>query len=166
MKSKMSGLCEGFSTALSIELSGRKFYLECAKRTANKDGKAMFNFLASEERLHYDKINELYQKENDTGRCDYVGISCKEPGVFGGNIPGVTLNDKSDALDALNVGVKAEERSIELYGRLAGEAPNEKLRKFFEKLVGEERRHLMILETEVEFVMDTGEFHDFKTVTM
>ncbi len=31
--------------------------------------------------------------------------------------------------------------------------------------VSEEEKHLSILETEVEFITDTGEFRDFKTVT-
>jgi rubrerythrin len=86
-------------------------------------------------------------------------------GIFERNVEGGNLDDKPDALAALNVGIRAEENSINLYQKLADEAEDIQIREFFEKLVSEENRHRLILQTEVEFVIDTGEFHDFKTVT-
>ncbi|MBD3388339.1 MAG: hypothetical protein GF416_04615 [Candidatus Altiarchaeales archaeon] len=161
-------VCEGFNRALDLELEGEAFYLGCAKKTYNKDGSAMFEHLASEERVHFNNIAEVYKRLYDEQYCMYVD-SKKEydpSGVFEEKVPGGSLDDMADALDALNIAIKAEENSIDLYNWMSANAPDDESKIFFEKMVKEEEKHRSILESEAEFVTETGEFHDFKTVTM
>lgn len=159
-------LCRAFSTALQLEVEGVEFYGQCAKRTKDKAGAQMFRYLAGEENVHYKKVSELFKKEQNKGYCQYMEDKAKgESGVFERNVPGGRLDEKSDSLDALNVGIRAEDNSISLYEYLSVNAMTPKGRELFKKLVDEERRHRIILETEVEFVTETGEFHDFKQVT-
>lgn len=80
-------------------------------------------------------------------------------------VPGGNLDAKSDALDALNIAIKAEDNSVLLYQRLAGGSKNEKLKKVFMQLAAEEKKHFYILENEVESVTKTGAYSDFKIVT-
>ncbi len=68
-------------------------------------------------------------------------------------------------LDALNIALKVEDKSIKLYSRLARESENPELRSFFKELVREEENHRSLLETEIEFVTETGSFKDFRVVT-
>jgi rubrerythrin len=160
------GMCEALSRALDLEVEGRRFYLLCAGLTRSEEGKDMFNYLAHEEKVHYDKIAQFFEVKDFQGYCDYVEAKGLSSGVFDGRMKGVKLDDKADSLDALNVAIKAEENSIDLYSKLANEAGGEEMRLFFERLVGEERKHRNILETEVEYVTGTGDFKDFRAVTM
>ncbi len=97
---------------------------------------------------------------------DNLPKEIKPSGIFEEKIPGGNLNDRSDALDALNIGIKAEDNSIKLYTKLSQASFQPDTIKLFKQLIEEERMHRSILENEVEFVTETGEFHDFKTVTM
>lgn len=161
-------VCEAFERGLDLEAEGMEFYLKAAKATSNKQGRDMFNHLADEEKVHYDNIASLYEKLYNKQYCLYKEKSGEraDSGVFEEKVSGGIISEKSDALDALNIAIKAEENSIELYGRLAKDAPDEEARIFFSHLVEEEQKHRQILEAEVEFITETGEFTDFKTVTM
>jgi rubrerythrin len=159
-------LCDALSRGLDLETEGMEFYLGCAGNTANKGGKDMFDFLAREEKLHYDKISELFRSHDEEAYLAYVEAKGLTSGVFEAKGPGANLDEKADALDALNAGIKAENNSIRLYERLSEEAPTEDIRSLFMRLVGEEKNHKNILESEIEFVTKTGDFKDFRAVTM
>ncbi|MFH0862200.1 MAG: ferritin family protein [Candidatus Altiarchaeota archaeon] len=163
---KDSTMCGALGRALDLETEGRQFYLRCAQSTTSPEGKNMFTFLANEEKLHYERIAELYEREEYKAYCDYVEAKGLTTGVFEKRVKGGNLDEKSDALSALNVGIKAEENSIELYSTLANGASSEQMRMFFERLVSEERNHRNILGNEIEFVTGTGDFRDFTAVTM
>ena len=163
---RSAGLSDALCRGLDLETEGRGFYLKCADGTTDKEGKGMFAYLASEEKVHYDKIAAVFREYDAKGFRNYVEEKGLMSGVFKGEVKGGKLSGKSDALDALNIGIAAEEKSIMLYDNLSKTAPTREIRALFSKLVEEEKRHKNILENEVEFVTDTGEFHDFKTVTM
>jgi rubrerythrin len=160
------GMCDALARALDLEREGRALYLKCAEKTGDSAGKSMFTYLANEEKIHYDKIAQLYEHEDFKGYCEYVEATGLTSGIFDKKAKGVTLDGKSDTLDALNLGIRAEENSIDLYIRLADDASSEDMRVFFEHLVAEERKHRSILENEIEFVTETGDFKDFKIITM
>lgn len=161
-------LCEALCKALDLEVDGYEFYSACAEHTSSEKGKEMFNYLADEERVHYDRVEEIY-KSKFGGRCiEYTSRSDRETSkssVFEEKVPGGNLDEKSDALDALNIGIKVEDNSIELYRQLAEESKDPEINSFFAKLVKEEEKHRQILENEVELVTETGNFTDFKVVT-
>ncbi len=161
-------ISEVLNKALVIELEGRKFYLECMAKTNHAGGREMFRYLAEEEWIHYEKIETLYHREFEKEYKEYKKIqSAKEPqsGIFPKRVPGGNIDNKSDALDALNIALKAEDNSVLLYERLAGGSKNEKLKKVFTQLVLEEKKHYLILEKEIESVTGTGAYTDFKVVT-
>jgi len=154
--------------ALNLELDGYEFYTKCAQLTDSKEAKEMFNFLAREEQTHYERIEDLYQ---ENFREEYFAyercIRTEEPNKSVSKIFDLEkLHEKADVLDALNLGIKAENESISLYGNLAQSSENKEMKEIFEKLVEEEKKHLLILEGERETVTDTGAFKDFKIVTM
>jgi len=161
-------ISEILNKALEIELEGRKFYLECMAKTTHRGGQEMFRYLAQEEWIHYESVEKLYRREFEK---EYLAFkkaqTAKEPvsGIFPKMVPGGKIDKKSDALDALNIAIKAEDNSVLLYQRLAGGSKNEKLKKVFTQLAAEEKKHFFILENEVESVTKTGAYSDFKIVT-
>lgn len=159
---------DALSRALDLETEGYEFYMRCAENTKSKEGQEMFRYLAEEEQTHYKKVKEIFKNEFRKEFEKYEGISEEmgQSGVFEEKVPGGNLDEKSDALDALNIAIKAEVNSIELYEKLAEGSSKPDIKNLFEKLAEEEKKHRSILEAEVEFVTETGEFHDFKAVTM
>lgn len=165
---KTRNLTEALNRALDLEVEGRRFYLECADKTKSRAGKDMFKYLAEEEAVHYDKLERMYRREFNKEFEAYREkhrYPDKESSVFEEKVPGGSIDEKADALDALNIGLKAEQNSIMLYKRLYEMAHSEKLKKFFANLMEEERKHHKILENEVESVTGTGAYTDFRVVT-
>ncbi len=154
-------ICNALNDAMKLEIEGYEFYLACADHTTNLAGRDMFKYLAAEEQVHLDKLREFRREM----KCEYREMEWEKTNVFEENVPGGNLDNTSDAVDALNIGIKAEDNSIALYKKLADEAPNMETRKFFRELVEEERKHRMILENEMESITKTGAFFDFREVT-
>lgn len=160
--------CDALNDALDLEIKGHEFYAQCAGHTSNNEGQEFFKYLAGEELVHYNRVSEIYRNNFNRDYCEYRERTLKrgeESTIFEKHVPGGNLDKKSDALDALNIATRAEEKSIMLYEDLAGRSSEPEMREFFEILVGEEKNHLSLLENEVEFVTETGAFKDFRAVT-
>lgn len=165
---KTKELTEALNQAMDLEVEGRRFYLECMSKTRSTAGAEMFKYLAEEEAVHYDKLERMYRREFNKefeAYRDRHKYPDKESGVFQNKVPGGNVDNKADALDALNIGLKAEQNSVVLYRKLYGLAHSDELKKFFSRLIDEERKHHRILENEVETVTGTGAYTDFKVVT-
>ncbi len=159
--------CDALDRALDLEIEGHDFYMRCAEHTSNREGQEFFRYLAGEELVHYNRVSEVYRSNfrDYCGREERVLKLGGESAVFEENVPGGNLDERSDALDALNIAIGVEENSIELYRGLAEGSDDPEMREFFEMLVGEEENHRSLLENEVEFVTETGVFEDFRVVT-
>jgi rubrerythrin len=151
-------------SARKLEKEGFEFYTKAAGKTGNVDGVEMFKFLAGEEVKHYRIVDAIIKKAGGTS----VPMADEKPyksNVFeetaGGKVGG-----KADQLDALNIGIQAEDRSIKAYSDIYDKTSDNNMKIVMKKLVEEEKKHRSILEKEIEFVTDTGEFHDFRTITM
>ncbi|MFH1403938.1 MAG: ferritin family protein [Candidatus Altiarchaeota archaeon] len=160
-------LGEAFKKAIELEERGYAFYKKCSENTGEGEGKSMFDFLASEEVIHANRIREMMEKSGlDMVLMVWIpDIHEIEDDIFRVNVPGGRADDKADSLAALNIGIQAEKNSIELYRRLGEQCGDESCSVIFNNIAGEEEKHLMILEKEVEFITETGEFHDFRTIT-
>lgn len=163
-----AGICDALDNALNLEVEGHEFYMQCAEHTSNSAGQEFFRYLAGEELIHHDKIVEIYRKEFNQEYCEYkdrIKKMKRSSSIFEKHVPGGDLDNSSDALDALNIAIKAENNSIKLYSELVDKTEKTDLKRFFEELVKEEEKHRSLLETEIEFVTETGSFKDFKVAT-
>lgn len=160
-------MCNLLGKALDLEEEGRKFYSRCAQQTKDENGAEMFRYLAREEISHYNRVAELFKTYLNQGYCNYLASrdDREESGVFQDHVAGGKMSEKSDMLDALNMGISAEKKSIELYQMMLDDAQGDEVAAAIQKIADEETKHLQMLETEVEFVTKTGDFTDFKQVT-
>jgi len=152
-------------SARKLEKEGYEFYIKACEKTDDEKGREMFKFLAFEEVKHYDIVNSLIKMFGGESLPMPKEEVEEKSGVFS-ETEGGKITEKSDELDALNIGIKAEHRSIKAYSQVYDRTDDERLKIAMKKLVDEEKRHLSILEKEVEFITDTGEWHDFRTVSM
>lgn len=151
-------------SARKLEKEGYEFYTQAAQKTLNREGREMFEFLAVEEIKHYKIVDNLMEMFGGS-RLPIKDEITSESGIFN-ETRGGSIGEKADQLDALNIGIKAEQKSIEAYSNIYDKTNNQSLKKAAKKLIQEEKKHLSILEAEVEFITDTGEYHDFRTITM
>ncbi|MFH1721782.1 MAG: ferritin family protein [Candidatus Altiarchaeota archaeon] len=159
---------DAIKKAIELEEHGLNFYIECEKKTNNAQGKDMFSYLAKEEVHHKERLKK-YLEDEVANPSSNTRVWVPDPEkikeeVFKPIRQG--LDEKSDEIDALNVGVEAETQSIRYYKKLEEQCNPGACQNLFVELVNEEEKHLAILTKEVEFVTETGEYYDFKTVTM
>ena len=64
--------------ALNNEMREREFYLKNAKRSKNPLGKAMFQQIGDDELEHYERLKQLHQKWNQTGKMAWYRPSESE----------------------------------------------------------------------------------------
>lgn len=153
---------EALGKALDIEQQGYLFYTESAKHTPDKNGAAMFWWLAGEEKKHFERIRAIWAEDMQSIKPPEFS---PDTAALNYRIFKKTSSETEDELDALNTGITAEESSIALYSYLSKHAGlSGKARRVFHQLMGEEEKHLAILNKEVEFVTKTGEYTDFRTV--
>jgi rubrerythrin len=147
--------------AFQIEEEGFAFYSECAKETEDADGRRMFSHLAGEEKKHFERFAGVWAENVDSQPPSFNPDHKQVTGFFA--VGGASQRDE---LDALNSGVEAERKSITLYSYIAKRSDlTTKARGVVNEILGEEEKHLAILNAEAESVTKTGEYIDFKTVT-
>jgi rubrerythrin len=162
---KTKEVIDALNKALNLEAAGKKFYLECAAKTKDANGKKMFQYLAGEEETHYEKVEKIYREEFNKEFMANKDNPKRPLGIFELKVPGGSLDEKAGALDALNIALRAEENSIMLYTKLTNAAHSDRMKKIFNKLLGEEDKHYTLIKQEIETMTKTGGYYDFKVVT-
>jgi len=162
---KTKEVIDALNKALDLETAGRAFYLECADKTKDANGKRMFEYLAGEEEAHFERVEKIYREEFNKEFIESRENPKKPLSIFELKVPGGSLDEKSGALDALNIALRAEENSIMLYTKLLNAAHSDRMKKIFNKLLGEENKHYTLIKQEIETMTKTGGYYDFKVVT-
>jgi rubrerythrin len=143
-------MLQAMKDAVQMELEGRQFYLEAAKKAESAGVREILEYLAESEKYHIEKFKEIYQSlQKDPAWTEslaafsppqhepYVCVMAmaKENQASGGK----------DDLQALRTGIKMEECSIDYYTKLARETANPLARRFFMSVAHEERGHYLML---------------------
>jgi rubrerythrin len=143
-------MLQALKDAVQMELEGRQFYLEAAKKVESAGVRDILEYLAESETYHIEKFNQIYRSlEKDPAWTEplaaftppkhepYVCVLAmsKENQASGGK----------DDLQALRTGINMENCSIDYYTKLARETNNPLARRFFMSIAHEERGHYLML---------------------
>jgi rubrerythrin len=143
-------MLQALKNAVQMELEGRQFYLEAAKKVESAGVREILEYLAESEKYHIEKFNQIYRSlEKDPTWTEplaafkppqaepYVCVLAmsKENQASGGK----------DDLQALRTGINMEECSIDYYTKLARETNNPLARRFLMSIAHEERGHYLML---------------------
>jgi len=140
---------ELLEVALGIEKNGAAFYQALADKTKHKDAKAIYDYLAGEEKKHLntfqsmlDSVGKYQPPESYPGEYMLYLQSLVDSTVFTDLAAAQRKAEKtSSEIDALDIGVQAEKDSILFYAEMqnfVGEAD----RKVINDIIGEEKSHL------------------------
>jgi rubrerythrin len=155
------GPFEAMMLGVELEEAGRRFYERAAKSCADYKVKNLFEELARAEIKHKKVIREeietlyapdWYREEDHQMLADYLE-SVQGQEIFP-DPEDETACDKaaSDALQALEIGIRAEKQSIDYYAFLRDMTQDKKGREVFERLRKEEVGHLEMLEGMREYL--------------
>jgi rubrerythrin len=143
-------MLQALKDALQMELEGRQFYLEAAKKVQNPGVRQIFEYLAESEKYHINKFNEIYLSLAKDPVWN-ASMAAFNPPQHEPYVCVMAMNQAEQGtggqndLQALRTGLKMEECSIDYYTKLARETPNPLVRRFFMSVAHEERGHYLTL---------------------
>jgi len=151
---------EAFRIGMNIEKDGIEFYTEFANNTKSPETKNIMLKLAEDEKEHLDLLEQLsrevesrYEGQAISGDelIDKYLKSIVETGVFYDpkNLPAGSIKNLTDK-EVLSIGIQTEKDSILFYEEAARLSTNPSGKKAFERLVAEEKNHLVILKGRLE----------------
>ncbi len=164
-------LLKALADAVQMELEGREFYLQAAKKVKDPGVREILEYLGETEKYHVDKLNEIYQKlqKDPTWTKEMAAFKPPKHEPFFC----VTAMAKAeegtggkDDLEALTTGLKMESCSIDYYTKLAKEATNPLARRFFMSVAHEERGHYYALMDMHNYLTDPVGWFFVKQMSM
>lgn len=131
--------------AVKTEIQGRIFYSKLSEKVAHPGVKKKIISLAEDEKRHEKIMTDLYRKTLGKEPKDLP-----EKGVpdIVGAISAMTVNDKSQLLQVLDMAIEAELVAARFYQRGATLTRDPKTRSIFEQLEKEEDGHYDFLVAE------------------
>jgi len=140
------------SEALELEKKGEVFYKEAVSTCQNDLGREIFRMLMKDEGLHMDRILKIYNslKAGQTWSEEWKSIKPdhKDLGVLFREMAsthGTKITANTSDLEALNMGIDLEVRSIAFYKKNLTKSQDSIERDFIEQMIGEENSHHAVL---------------------
>ncbi len=145
---------EAFKVAINLERGGLRFYTEVYRTTKDEKTRTVFLRLAEDEKAHLELFKKLDEespsgpvgrpKEIDDEVVAYLN-SLVDTGVFKRAKERLEAMKDLKDIDALETGVQAEKDSILFYQEAYKNSVTPSGKKVFKRLIGEEKKHLIIL---------------------
>ena len=142
--------------AIKMEKDAIDFYTEAAGKTGHPVGKKMFLSITEDEKRHLAMLSAIFKD---------IGITLDNVSPMG-NIQTIfkTMKDAmmqrvaatQDELDAFRIAMQMEKEGVEFYKKAEVDAPTEKERALFRRLVKEEQQHYDIFANTYSFMSDSG----------
>ncbi|MBI4304639.1 MAG: ferritin family protein [Chloroflexi bacterium] len=137
-------LTELIDTAIYKEIASQAFYIAGQSRTPDPGARALMKELANEELGHSRLLKSLKEK-GLKGRKWHIE---KVPDLkISEYLTGVDTLEGASLQETLIFATKREQQSIEFYSRMTSVIGDEDARNLCEKLVTEEMKHKLRLET-------------------
>ena len=156
----MTDVKQILAAAIEFEKFGTEYYARFRELVADEKAKPLMKGLADDEREHARILEAELNKLGGKFKAPSKEILEKGMGeIFPENVRKGSIATK-DAVSALKLGIRTEERSIEFYSKNAS-AGGPKLKGIFEKLEKMERGHKEILEENLKYLEDDGSWYGY-----
>jgi len=147
--------------AISIEIYGKEYYLIFSELVEEENAKSIFKRLVGDEGNHRVILEKEYRKVS--GKSFEAGVMDeknreKARHVFPESLEPMTITETQEAL---KIGIRTEERSIELYSNSAQKTDIISSKDLFFKLVNFEKGHKEILEAALYYLGQEGFWHGY-----
>jgi len=149
---------EGLRIACEMEKRGEAFYRNAARVSRKREVIDMLESLAEDERQHLREFNRLYEEAarsrdtfdpyDDESNAYLSAIAADI--VFPGGLMALRKEGFDDIHAVLDHAIQSEKDSILFYTELARMSADEKARRMFFEIAGQERAHLQRLSRQKE----------------
>jgi len=153
----MTGRDEAVAAAKQLEIDGRRFYLDAAKRASSETLGKMFRALADDEARHLEWLNKLVPGVGSAVEANRA-LHGKMKAVFGGAAAGDVAGKSGSDVEAIDFAIGVEARSVEAYAEWAEKGRSRDIRRLGLVLVGQERFHRSLLENAKEYLDRPGDW--------
>jgi rubrerythrin len=157
----MKEFVEVLEKASRLEMDGYEFYKMSASKSKNRLVKSLFNHLAQEEKVHYERIKtiadsilkgkRIYKKDTVLGKIE--GRIFEE--IFTKNLK---VREYKAEIEALKIAEKMEKGSIKHYQEALKKASDPIVKDFISRLIKEEEGHLISIEDSIEYIKSPEEW--------
>lgn len=161
MSEKNKRSMEMLATALEMEDKGYKFYDQAVTKCQNDLGVKIFTMLRDDELIHTQRIQKIYEalaggqpwteewKEMALGHRDLARVFRDLAQTHG-----KTITPTSGDLEALDVGVDFESKSVAYYEKHLEQATDPLEKEFVQHMIQEEKTHYTALADMKYFLED------------
>lgn len=135
--------------AISLELDGKRFYLQQAEQAGDGGLKSIFHALAEEESIHA----RILKSKAETLSYELIDTYAEIKSIFTevGKYKNI-IRQYPNARDVYNMALQNEKKSLDLYRDMLRDAADEKEKKIFEFLIEQETSHCRVMEQLIEMV--------------
>jgi len=153
-------------TALSMEEEGENFYRKAMENSRNELGRAIFETLMKDEKIHYGRILKIYDglknnhtwsdewKSMDVGHKDVTELF-REMAAKHGKV----MEADPGELEALDVGIDFEYKTMKFYQDYLPQAKEPLEKQFIENMIAEERGHYTALKDMKHYMSDPAAWY-------
>lgn len=162
-KGKLSDILK---EAISIEIYGMEYYSIFSDLVEDENAKSLFKGLARDEREHREHLEKEYRKlsgENIDIRILDEENREKARRIFPESMEPLSIEETRDVL---KLGIRTEERSIELYSNNARSTKAGSTRDLFQQLTVFEKRHKKLLEDAMYYLEQGGSWYGYSPPTI
>jgi len=157
MKGVFMDRIKSLERAVEMEKEGKAFFLRAAGGAGSSLAKNIFDELARQEDFHIRKIVEVYEAmRQNQGFAEWVTtvVDADRLGkVFEDSLIEKVKGSESD-IKALEFGLEIEDKSVKYYDGLAALAADNREKRFYLTLSGEERGHYMRIMDSIQYLSD------------
>lgn len=142
-----------YEYAMQMELDGKNFYLDLAKKTTNPGLKNILTMMADSEVKHYDIILNMKNNEK-TLYSEDTELLTKSKNIFIRMKEAKEIDTDISQLELYKKALEIERGSQKFYLEKADEEKDIHRKEIFIKLAEEEKKHCVLLENLIGFVSE------------
>ncbi|MBI5634218.1 MAG: ferritin family protein [Nitrospirae bacterium] len=155
-------ISDAVATAIKMETDAIAFYEEAADKASHPFGKEMLRGFVKDEKRHLAMlqclfngldIQEIFFRPKETIKTVFSNLKDQ-------------MMERVEALpsemEAIKIALQMETEGFHFYGKAAANAPSQKEKELFERLVVEENDHFSILNETYEFLDNTGQWYMYE----
>jgi len=146
--------------AVQMEIDGKEYYLKASQKSNNELGKRLLASLASEEDVHRQKFEEIYDAIRNRKAWPVIdfqpdrGKRLRTVFATATEEMGTNVKAPDTELDAVQTAMDMENKTHDFYLNRGKDAAYDAERDFYETLAAEEREHHLVLLDYYEYLKD------------
>jgi rubrerythrin len=160
IKQEQKNTLEAVKFSIQMEIDGKKYYLEASRRSTNKAGKELFQWLAAEEDKHrriFAGIFDAIRKQKAWPEVRLAaGKGIKLETLFSKEMRAMQPDDKGKdgEIESISGAMEMENKTREFYISRHKQAAYDGEKKLYTALAAEEEGHYLALVDYREYLID------------